>query len=351
MKIAWLKNEGGLEYRIQHFVNTLRESHSVVEIDNINKIDVGFFDWILIDYFSAKTNDPHTEMCERINSFKDYLLKFKGKIIFYSVDDGQAIYANQLDPEIVNRLDAWIVYMINEGFLDSCPQYKNILKNKFVKIPRFTLPYVKSDDVIYEEKENKIVFIGRTTGNYWFNGKNWRIEALNKIWDNEFLKKHFDGWLVDDYMIDVPNQYEEYNKTFKFVSKNNYLSENEWYQKLKKSTLSLCIPGHTKFGYRHPQSMVFKSTMLANFDLEYDNYSWLFSDKLKNISYTIKPDLSDFIEKCEESLLNREKTKTYAFGAYDVYRSYFEPTIKNTYQSHVWDIIKNQFNIIGIYIY
>ena len=95
---------------------------------------------------------------------------------------------------------------------------------------------------------------------------------------------------------------------FKFVKKGSYLSEQEWYDKLKTSTLSLCIPGHTKLGYRHAQSMVFKSTMLANFDLENDPYPYLFSEKLKNISYTVNSDLSNFIEVCKEALNNKEKT-------------------------------------------
>ena len=339
----------GMEYRLQHFVNTLKETHTVTEINSIDQINIDKFDLLLMDYYSATTNNAHAEMCDRINAFKDALLKFEGKLVLYSLDDGQAIYNNEVDFEIINRIDAWVVYMINDGFLDYCPKHSDILRKKFVRIPRYTLPYVESTDISYDDKENKIVFIGKTTGNYWFNGKNWRVEALNKIWDNEFLKKHFDGWLVDDYIIDVPTQSEEYNKTFKFVSKDQYLSETEWFEKLKKSTLSLCIPGHTKFGYRHSQSMVFKSTMVGNFDLENDSYSWLFSDKLKDISYTIKPDLSDFVEKCEESLLDREKTKKYAFAAYDVYRSYFEPTEKNTYQGHVWNIVKEQFDMIGIY--
>lgn len=340
----------GMEYRIQHFINTLKDSHTIFEIKNIQDINIKNFDMVLIDYFSAYLNDPHKEMCDRINSFKEDLLKFKGKVVLYSLDDGQAIYNNDVDFEIINRIDAWVVYMIHDGFLDCCPKHKDILNKKFVRIPRYTLPYVNSEEISYDDKENKIVFIGKTTGNYWFNGKNWRIEALNKIWDNEFLKKHFDGWLVDDHIIDVPMQDNEYNKTFKFVKKDLYLSEYDWYQKLRKSTLSLCIPGHTKLGYRHPQSMAFKSTMLANFDLENDPYPWLFSEKLKDISYTVKPDLSNFIEICEEAIVNREKTKYYAHAAYDVYKKYLEVTERNTYQSHIWSVVREQFNKLNFII-
>jgi len=347
MNIAILKESD--TYRFQHFINTLKEKHSIYEITNIKEINFTRYDMVLIDYFSAKTNDPHKEMCDRINSFKEELLKFKGKVVLYSLDDGQAIYNNEVDFEIINRIDAWIVYMIRKNFLECCPKHKDILDKKFVRIPRYTLPYVKCDDVIYENKQNKIVFIGNTTGNYWFGGKNWRIEALNKIYEDEYLRNNFDGWLVQDHIIDVPHQDEDYNKTFKFVKKGEFLSETDWYNKLKNNTLSLCIPGHTKLGYRHPQSMVFKSTMLANFDLENDPYPYLFSDKLKNISYTVKDDLSNLVELCKEALDDREKTKKYAFDAYDIYKIYFEPTSKNTYQDHIWNIVKNNFEMINIH--
>ena len=349
MKIALLQNLEGMVYRFQHFINTLKEKHTIVNIVNIDHINKEAFDCVLVDYYHQSPTNPHTAMCERINSFKDSLLKFKGKIIFYSLDDGQAIYNNELDFDIVNRIDVWIVYMINLGFLNHSVKHAEILKNKFVLIPRYTIPYLNTDSVIYENKQNKIVFIGSTTGNYWFNGKNWRVECLKKIWDNSFLRDHFDGWLVNDHIIDVSTQDEEYNKTFKFVKKNSYLSEAVWIEKLKSNTLSLCVSGHTKYTYRHPQSMAMMTTMLANFDLEKDPYDWLFSDKFKDVSYVVKDDLSNFVEVCEEALLNKEKTKNYAYTAYDVYKNYFEVTPKNTYQNHVWELVTKQFNNLGIY--
>lgn len=348
MKIALLQNADGIIYRFQHFINTLKETHAVVNISNINQINKENFDLVLIDYYVPSIDDPHGAMCKRMNKFKDELLRFKGKIVFYSLDDGQAIYHNLLDWEIVNRVDAWIVYMINMEFLNLEPKHAEVLKDKFILIPRYTIPYVKSDDVVYENKQNKIVFIGNTTGNYWFDGKNWRVECLKRIWDNPFLREHFDGWLVNDHIIDVPYQDEEYNKTFKFVQKGKYLSESDWLKKLRYNTLSLCISGHTRYTYRHPQSMAFKSTMLANFDLEKDPYVWLFSDKFKDISYVVKKDLSNFVDICEESLTNKEKTKTYAYAAYDVYKTYFEVTPKNTFKSYTWKIVLDQFEKLGI---
>lgn len=348
MKIALLQNNETMLYRFQHFINTIKEKHTVLPVSNISLLNEENFDLVLIDYFVHSLSDPHGGMCKRINSFKTDLLKFKGKIVFYSLDDGQAIYHNLLDWEIINRVDGWIVYMINTTFLNLEIKHADVLKDKFVLIPRYTIPYVKNDDIVYENKQNKIVFIGNTTGNYWFNGKNWRVECLKRIWDNSFLRENFDGWLVNDHIIDVPYQDEEYNKTFKFVRKDKYLSENHWLEKLRYNTLSLCIAGHTRYTYRHPQSMAFKSTMLANFDLEKDPYVWLFSDKFKDISYIVKDDLSNFVDICEESLINKEKTKTYANAAYDVYKSYFEVTPKNTYKAYVWKIVVDQFEKLGI---
>jgi hypothetical protein len=106
--------------------------------------------------------------------------------------------------------------------------------------------------------------------------------------------------------------------------------------------------------------MAFKSTMLANFNLEYDEFNYMFSDKLRGISYELDenlkhlggpgewPDLNKFVEICEEALNNREKTKQYAYDAYDVYKKYFELTKENTYQSHVWKIIKEELGNLNI---
>lgn len=338
----------GIEYRFAHFINTISDTHNVVRINNINEIHD--YDLAIIDYFSCRSDNPHDEMCTRINSFRDDLMRFNGKFIFYSLDDGQAIYTNELDSDIVSKLDAWIVYMINDEFLKSSPLYDEIIREKLVRIPRYTIPYINTDNVVYENKINKITFIGRTTGNYWFDNKNWRIESLKMIYNNDFLKDNFDGWIVDDEIIDVPHQVDDYNKTFKFVRKNKYLTETEWFSKLKDSTLSLCIPGHTKLGYRHYQSMAFKSTMLATFDLTTDPYPYLFSDKLENISYVVNDDLSNLVEICEDALTNTQKTKEYALNAYDVYKTYFEVTEQNTYKDHVWNIIKDQFSELNIYI-
>lgn len=362
MKIALLQNIDSMEYRLQHFLNTLKLKNEVVYVKNIEDIHNNNFDILLMDYYHPNDIGGVEQMCFRINNFKEDLLKFKGKIIFYSLDDGQATYINDVDFEILNRIDAWIVYMKHVGYLNIAPEkYKDAVFNKFIKIPRYTIPYTKCDDILYENKKNKIVFVGRTTGNYWFYGKNWRVECLNKIWENQFLKEHFDGWIVDDSIIDVPHQNEEYNKTFKYVKKNVFISEKDWFDMLKNNTISLCIPGHTKLGYRHLQSMAFKSTMLANFNLEYDEFNYMFSDKLRGISYEINeglkhlggpgewPDLNKFVELCEESLKNTEKTKQYAYAAYDVYKTYFELTKENTYQNHIWKIIKDEFAILNIH--
>jgi hypothetical protein len=176
------------------------------------------------------------------------------------------------------------------------------------------------------------------------------MECLDKIWNNSFLKENFDGWVVNDYALDVINQNVEYDKTFKFVRKNKYLLPDEWLHKLKTHTLSLCPPGHTNLGYRHYLSMACKTTMVANFNLELDPYPWLFSDKLKDISYTVKEDLSNFDEVCCEALTNREKSKEYAMKAYDVYKTYFELTPENTYQTHVWDIVRNNMRRVDVYL-
>ena len=287
-----LHHFNGHDYRIQHLIDTLKIDNRVNYIGNIDDISCGV-DVILLEFDDTIIISQYTI---------DKLLKFKGKLLFYTVDDGCSIQPNRLPPELISRIDGWITYF-KRSELPDCILDKTIL------IPRYTIPYTDTTNIQYDSKINKIVFIGRTTGNYWLNGKNWRIECLNRIYSNRFLRDRFDGWIVDDSIIDVSTQYSAYNNTFKFVQKNNFMSEYDWINKLKSNTLSLCIPGHTKFGYRHPQSMATMATMIGNFDLTNDPYPFMFSDKLVNMSYTIKPDLSDLECIFEYALKTPEKTK------------------------------------------
>ena len=316
------------DYRIQHLVNTLSKTNNVSYVNSID--DVSNIDDILFLESEHRLNDA------TLNK----VLLFKGKIILYTVNDECTVFINHLD-KISCRIDGWMTFL-------KPPSICKLLLDKLVLIPRYTIPYINTSDINLETKINRIVFVGHTTGFYLMNGKNWRIESLNKIYENEFLKENFDGWIVNDRIIDVGYQKDEYNKTFKFVEKDKHLLEADWIKKLKTHTLSLCIPGHTALGYRHPQSMACMATMVGNFDLSVDPYPYMFSDKLKNISYTVKNDLSDFTEVLEESLSNREKTKEYALKAFEVYKDYYEVNPDNTYKSHIWKLIVENFNQLNI---
>lgn len=318
----------GHDYRIQHLVKTLSKTNNVCYIDSI--YDINNNDDILFLESRHKLNDV----------IVNKILSFKGKTILYTVDDGCYITVEDFD-RILHKIDGWLSLLKNS-------KVGTLLSDKLILIPRYTIPYINIDDVKLETKINKIVFIGRTTGTYKLNGKNWRIESLNKIYESEFLRNNFDGWIINDKIIDVEYQKDEYNKTFKFVRTDENISEINWIEKLKTHTLSLCVPGHTALGYRHPQSMACMATMVGNFDLSNDIYPFMFSDKLKNISYTVKNDLSDFTEVLEESLNNREKTKEYALKAFEVYKDYYEVNPDNTYKSHIWKLIVENFNQLNI---
>jgi hypothetical protein len=359
MKIGILYGTSHMDYRFQHMVETLKLKHQVVIFPDITHVD-NSFDVIFVEYYCIHTHI--SELCDRINSIKYTLLNFSGKLVFFNLDDAQATYTNELDEDIIHRIDAWVVYMIHREYLNvTSEKYKNNIQNKFVLIPRYTIPRINIEQNCYLKKKNNIVFVGRTTGNYWFNTKNFRIECLKEIWNNSFVSSHFDGWIVDDNIIDVSYQSQDYNDSFKFVMKDKFISEKSWLNMLNMNRLSLCIPGHTKLGYRHLQSMALKSTMVGNFNLKYDPYEYMFSDKLRGISYELPeniknmgiggdwPTMENFISICTEAIQNVEKSHEYADAAYDTYKQWFEVTKENTFQPHVWKIIQDNFSNLGIY--
>jgi len=329
MKIKFLHKTNGHDYRIQHLFETLSLKNDVEYIELID--DLNQTDDIL--FFESRH--------ELTDDVKFKILNFKGKVIFYSVGDGCEIPPYIIKNEIFDKISVWVSLLRN-------PNLPREILDKMVLIPRWTIPYIDTTDINYDTKINKIVFIGRTTGAYHLNGKNWRIECLNKIYNNKKLNDNFDGWIVDDKILDTTEQYSEYNKNFKFVKKNEYISEKVWIEKLKSHTLSLCIPGHSILGYRHPQSMATMATMIGNFDLTKDPYPYMFSDKMVDMSYVIKNDLSDLENVFVEALDNTFKTKEYALKAYDFYKTYYEVKKNNTYQDLIWYLIKNNFQKLNI---
>ena len=327
--------------RFSEFLNTIESfGWEIYEEPNLS-IDFSIVEIIFINF----------QHYDEVNLYKEKLLSFRGLIIFVCINDSSNFNYENIDEEILAKVSCWLTFQINEESFNKKPYYHENNKDKIILIPRFTYNHIYNiDDINYNDKINKIVFVGRSSGGYLFNGKNYRVEALKKIYNNSFLRNNFSGVLCDNEIIDSDIQNEEYNKTFVYNDINYFLTSQQWQEMLTKHTLNLGVMGHTKLGFRNIISLATKNVMVGTFEMTKDPYKWLFSEYFTDISYNVKEDFSDFEKVCEEALNSPEKTKEYALRGFDVYKTFYELTEANTYRESIWEIVEEKINNLGIYL-
>ena len=314
--------------RILPLYNTLKRNHDVTMNDSLEEIPTADV-WIVDGYDTSIIG-----MQTRINSHEDNFIKYKGKLLAVSLDDGCFTYTSGINQSIINRLDGWftgILWDENSNIFDKS------LKDKFILIPRFLISQMDMD--FSTKKINQIVFWGSTTGGLKLNGKNARVEAFKIIDNNNFIKSNFKGGLTYDYIIDSQES-DDYRNTYqKFVVP--VLPHAAWWRLLTESTLCPNMEGNGLFSYRPLESMRSKATIISPPFFK-DPGDWLFSDKLKNCVWFYNRDLSNFAEICERALLDVDKTSMMAEEAYDVYKTYFEADIDESYNKMCRSVINDK---------
>lgn len=315
--------------RIHPLRNTLAKNHEVTTNESLDEIPMA--DIWLVDYYKTYWN----KLLERMNSHEEQFLKFKGKLLPISLDDGCVITTEGLKETIVRRFDGWITGSV---YGPEKKRYHECLTGKFILIPRFQI--YRMDMKIPSIKINQMVFVGSTTGGLKFHGKNIRVEALRLIYTNPFLKNHFKGGLINDFIYWC-NPSEEYLNVLR-----QYLvpqmQHKDWWELLNQSTLCPNLEGNGLFSYRPLESLRSKATIISP-PFFLDPGEWLFSDKLKNCVYFYKQDLTDFEKICETAIKDVDKTKSMAEESFDVYKTYFESEPDYTYNKAVMTQFKEKF--------
>jgi hypothetical protein len=327
-----------LNNRVKHFLNTLiKHGHNV--FNHNNEIPLVSDIW-LIDYLYT-SNCVHDNKHYFNTVMLPNILKYKGKVMLVNLEDTGALLLDLLDEKLLERIDGVIALnrYINAG--------KHDIDKKTILIPRFTIDYNKRNTS--NVRQNKFFFVGRLTGAGRFNKKNWRAEAFKKIYENDFLKDNFSGWLSAKDKKNFCRQdliEENYSDTI-IGTKPDTISTDEYYACLENYSISLCLPGNTAWGYRHLMSLASKSAIVS-FDLASDSGEWLFQHVFNDSFYFIKKDLSNFSEILTYALKNPDETNHRAHMSYQTYSKYFELQSDDTYQDHVWSYIRNSFSLIGI---
>lgn len=323
MKVK-LSNQGASTYRIYPFIkNVIKYGHfvqGVKDYDPDNEYDI----W-LIEYLNCK--DISRE--DFFNGIEKELLSYKGKIIFFSLDDDSISVYEKLKPCILDRVDVWFIHTFYEN--DSVLNKKNICNriiDKYIQLPMYNSYYISSynSEIL---KENKIYFKG------YSHNKSERINLIKKIKNTPHIKENFIGGLYDK-MGD-----EE-------IFSPIILSIEDYINDMSKYSIGLCPPGHTRWCQRHIESMACKcciiSTHLKN-DIQF-----LYRNLVEKWFYTYSDDFSDFNDVCEYALLNKEESNNRAEKLNNIYENYFALNVDGSYKDNTWLPIKQKLETLNIII-
>lgn len=322
--------------RMAPFYDTLvHNGHTVSHAfdKNVPDADVWF-----VEYYNRILE---AQIVGAINAIRDRLLAFKGKIVFYGLDDDGWSPCTGLDDAIQDRLDAWITFQLRP--IGHCRPQR--IADKFITIPRYVEKHAPYNEAT--PKKNQITFIGLLTGCYRFGGKNWRAEAMRMIDQNPFLKSHFLGGIVGYDVLTGLTPNVEYHNTFRHLVVPN-ISNEQNHANIEGSTLNLCIPGNTIWSYRQPFAMRSHTAVITMEGLKNDPHPWMFNDVFGDEFYYVKPDLSNFEEVCEYALTHETETAAKAKAGNALYKKYFQLLPDGAYQPHVWEMVRQKFGALGV---
>jgi len=341
MKIAFTSDHK-LESRCTHLKNTLQKYNFEIVNHNDASVSPDADIWI-IDYLYGTANYVDDNI-KRFNEISVVAEKYKGKVLLMCLNDGCPLYASRLPKSLTERIEG--VIALNKQIANKDTN-KNLIEDKVILIPRYTIDYIpfKRNSI----QKNKSFFVGRLTGDNFFNGKNWRIESLKLIEQANLIPEYFEGWLhSEDNKILGPrlgNNVEYFNTAVGI--QNKQISHNDYLVQLQTYQTSLCLPGNTAWGYRHLNSLACKNTIIS-YELSSNTDEWLFQDVFNDSFYFLKKDLSNLCDIIKYAADNVDESIFRAEQSYAAYCTYWELLPDNTYQDHVWNGIVNSFDKIGI---
>jgi hypothetical protein len=337
MKIA-ITSDHKLKSRCAHLINTLQKYN--FEIINHNDASiVPLTDIWIIDYLYGTANYVEDNI-KRFNEISVVAEKYKGRVLLMCLNDGCPLYASRLPKTLTERIDGIIA--LNKQIAN-----KNLIDDKVILIPRYTIDYIplKRNNI----QKNKSFFVGRLTGDNFFNGKNWRIESFKLIQKANLIPAYFEGWLhSNNNKILGPklgNNIDYFNTAVGV--QNRQISHNDHLMHLQTYQTSLCLPGNTAWGTRQLFSLACKNTIIS-YELSSETDEWLFQHVFNDSFYFLKPDLSNLCDIIKYAADNVDESIFRAEQSYAAYCTYFELLPDNTYQEHVWREIVNSFSRIGI---
>ena len=345
-----------ISHRIEVFYDTLSRFHAVTRStpDKLlppKGIDVWFVDcgnWSFADDVDC-------------NQLLRAIETFKGKLIFYDLNDAglEPVFSRiNLKPH-PSLFDAahGIVVLTRNYKLSPDKRKKTILIPRFLTAPRKerqkagprkiingTLMHGDSGAVL--QRKNKIVFRGSNSNPGGKDGAYSLPRLRTEI--VKLLEGYNYDW-IDVKLTDQGKRDRELFDSGYFVNKH-YLDFNKWISLLEESLICLALPAAITWTYRHVEAMSCGTAIISQkFEKPYDD-DWMYRDKVLDLFFYFKSDLSDLIDVCKYCINNPEVCIERGKRGYEIYKEYFELTPEHTFKDNVWRDIRSQFLDIGINI-
>jgi len=344
-----------LSHRIKAFYDTLGRFHTVTRSTSdkllpSKGVDIWFVDcgsWGFAD------NVDCNQLIRAIETFK-------GKLIFYDLNDaGLGPVKSRINlkpyPSLFDAAHGIVVHTINFQ-LSSAKRKKTILIPRFLTAPRkeklrdtprkiINGTLISGDSGAALQRKNKIVFRGSNSNPGGRRGAYSLPPLRTEI--VKLLESYNYGWM-DVKLTDQGKRNRELFDGY-FVNKH-YLSFGKWINLLEESSICLALPGATTWTYRHVEAMSCGTAIISQkFEKPFDD-DWMYRDKVLDLFFYFKSDLSDLIDVCKYCISNPEICAERAKRGYEIYKEYFELTPEHTFKDNVWRDIRSQFLAIGINI-
>jgi hypothetical protein len=317
-----LLNQGLSGYRMIPFIKSIIKYGHFVFGSPDYKADTETQMW-LVEYVGDIFTGQKRSVQDFFNSIKNEFLSYEGKIIFFSLDDHSYSVYEGLDPEILNRVDAWFVHAFREKHI--CES----IRHKYIQIPMFNSQYV--NDCSSLEKQNKIYFRG-----FYHHD---RVETIKRIKKDPYLRKNFVGGLY------VPADFKD-NEISEYLFYEQ-ISLNDFHREMGSHLISLCPKGNTRWGHRQIDAMGNKTSIISNSLMPDVNF--LHKDLIEKYMYIYAGDMSNFEDVCKYALNNLDETKYRAEKLYEIYKKYYALNEDGSYIDNTWELIKKQLQFLNIH--
>ena len=346
-----------LSYRIKAFYDTLSRFHAVTRSAPDKLLPPKGTDVWFVDCGGCGFSDnvDYNQLIQAIETFR-------GKLIFYDLNDGGLDAVNsQINlkphPSLFDAAHGIVVATRNYQ-LSSAKRKKTILIPRFLTAPREEKPkdrrvlrkiingtLISGDSGAALQRKNKIVFRGSNSN---FGGRHG-IYSLPQL--RTKIVKLLDSYNYSWMDVKLTDQGKRDRELFDgyFVNKH-YLSFDKWINLLEESLICLALPAAITWTYRHVEAMSCGTAIISQkFEKPYDD-DWMYRDKVLDLFFYFKSDLSDLIDVCKYCISNPEICAERGKRGYEIYKEYFELTPEHTFKDNVWRDIRSQFLAIGINI-